>query len=175
MAAPARVPTNPTQTKHYSSPPRRSGSWRAERPGETIGSAHPTGPALGNQGPDQGYVLGRAAVFEDELVLRPGEHKADVIEGAVAVALRRASMFGRAPMREDLEMALVLYGFLGEADDELVEMRRELFAEVHHTTVHYFAAREIADRVDADLLRGPVGKARKAVERDWRSAFGGDE
>lgn len=175
MAAPARVPTNPTQTKHYSSPPRRAGSWRAERPGETIGSAHPTGPALGNQGPDQGYVLSLAADFADDLVLRPGEHKADVITGACAVALRRASLFGRGPMREDLEMALVLYGFLGEADDELVELRRGLFAEVHHTTVHYFAAREIADRVDADLLRGRLDKARTAVERDWRSAFGSDD
>ena len=84
-------------------------------------------------------------------------------------------MFGRGPMREDLEMALTLYGFLGEADEELVEMRRELFAEVHHTTVHYFAAREIADRVDADLLKGRLEKARKAVERNWRTAFGSDE
>lgn len=175
MAAPSRVPTNPTQVKHYSSPPRRGGSWRAERPGETIGSPHPTGPALGNQGPDQGYVLSLAANFRDDLVLRPGEHAADVITGACAVALRRASMFGRGPMGEDLEMALVLYGFLGEADDELVEMRRELFAEIHHTTIHYFGAREIADRVDADLLRGRLEKARTAVERDWRSAFGTDQ
>ena len=96
---------------------------------------------------------------------------------AYAAALMLVAMWGVSNWKhaQDLEMALVLYGFLGEADDELVEMRRELFAEVHHTTVHYFAAREIADRVDADLLRGPVGKARKAVERDWRSAFGGDE
>lgn len=138
--------------------------------------AHPTGPALGNQGPDQGYVLSLAADFTDDLVLEPGEHAADVITGACAVALRRASMFGRGPMREDLEMALTLYGFLDEdADDELVELRRELFAEVHHTTVHYFAAREIADRVDADLLRGRLDKAKKAVERNWRTAFGSDE
>ena len=175
MAAPSRVPTSPTQPKHYSSPPRRSGSWRAERPGETIGEAHPSGPALGNQGPDQGYILTLAADLKDELVLAPGEHASDVMTGACAVALRRASMFGRGPMREDLEMALTLYGFLGAADDELVEMRRELFAEVHHTTVHYFAAREIADRVDADLLKGRLEKARKAVERNWRTAFGSDE
>lgn len=175
MAAPSRVPTSPTEAKHYSSPPRRSGSWRAERPGETIGAAHPSGPALGNPGPDQGYVLALAADLKGQLVLAPGEHAADVMAGACAVALRRASMFGRGPMREDLEMALTLFGFLSEADDGLVEMRRKLFAEVHHTTVHYFATREIADRVDAEMLKGRLEKAKKAVERDWRSAFGGNE
>lgn len=175
MAAPSCVPTNPTQSKHYSSPPRRSGSWRAERPGETIGMAHPTGPALGNPGPDQGYVLALAADLKDQLVLAPGEHVADVITGACAVALRRASMFGRGPMREDLQMAFTLYGFLGEASPELVEMRRKLFSEVHHTTVHYFAGREIADRVDADMLKGRLERAKRSVERDWRSAFGGDD
>jgi hypothetical protein len=175
MAAPSRVPTSPTQRKHYSSPPRRSGSWRAERPGETIGAAHPTGRALGNPGPDQGYVLALAQDLKAELVLAPGEHVADVVTGACAVALRRASMFGRGPMREDLEMALTLYGFLGEAAPELVALRRKLFAEVHHTTVHYFAGREIADRVDADMLKGRVEQAKRAVERDWRSAFGRDQ
>lgn len=174
MAAPSRVPTSPTQPKHYASPPRRSGSWRADRPGETIGAPHPTGPALGNQGPDQGYVLRLASEFADDLVLDPGEHAADVIAGACAVALRRASLFGRGPMREDLEMALTLYGFLGEADPELVELRKSLFAEVHHTTVHYFAAREIADRVDEGLLRGDLDSARAAVARNWGTAFGSD-
>ena len=174
MAAPSRVPTSPTQPKHYSSPPRRSGSWRAERPGETIGGPHPTGPALGNQGPDQGYILKLAAGLRSDLVLRPGEHAADAITGACAVALRRASLFGRGPMREDLELALSVYGYLAEADDELVDLRRGLFREVHHTTVHYFAAREIADRVDEALLRLPADRARRKLERDWRAAFAAD-
>ena len=44
MAAPSRVPTSPTAPKHYASPPRRGDSWRAERPGETIGA--PTRPVV---------------------------------------------------------------------------------------------------------------------------------
>jgi len=174
MAAPSRVPTDPNQRRHYASPPRRRGSWRAERPGETIGAAHPTGPALGNQGPDQGYVLSLASAMRDRLVLRPGEHAADVITGACAVALRRASLFGRGPMREDLELALAAYGYLAEADDDLVALRRGLFAEVHHTTVHYFAARELADRIDEGLLRLPLERARELLDGDWRAAFAGD-
>ena len=68
MAAPSRVPTDPTAAKHYASPPRRDDSWRAQRPGETIGAPHPTGKALGNQGPDQGYVLKLTGAFKDDLV-----------------------------------------------------------------------------------------------------------
>jgi len=168
MAAPNRVPTSPTQTKHYQSPPRRDGSWRAQRPGETIGEAHPTGSALGNQGPDQGYVLKLTDAFKDRLVLAPGEHVADVIEGAVAVALRRASLFGRAPVSGDVEMGLLAYGYLHAADDELVALRKPLFAEVHHSTVHYFAAREIAGRVDEAWLRKPLGDAAAELAGDWR-------
>ena len=112
--------------------------------------------------------------MRDRLVLRPGEHAADVITGACAVALRRASLFGRGPMREDLELALAAYGYLAEADDDLVALRRGLFAEVHHMTVHYFAARELADRIDEGLLRLPLERARELLDGDWRAAFAGD-
>jgi hypothetical protein len=171
MAAPSRVPTDPTQSKHYQSPPRRGDSWRAERPGETVGAPHPTGRALGNQGPDQGYVLKLSKPFRDELVLTDGEHAADALEGAVAIGLRRASLFGRGPVRDDVELGLLAFGFLGEAPDELVALRKPLFAEVHHTTVHYFAAREIADRVDESWLRQPTHSARVAVQNDWTAAL----
>ncbi len=172
MAAPARIPTDHTQAKHYSSPPRRDGSWKADRPGETIGAPHPTGRALGNQGPDQGYVLKLAKRFSDQLVLRPGEHAADAIDGACAVALRRASLYGRGPIAADVELGLGLFGFLGEAADELVELRRELFDEVHHTTIHYFSAREIADTVPEGTLRMGLDEVVAACARGWKEPLG---
>lgn len=171
MSAPNRVPTNPTQSKHYASPPRRSGSWRAERPGETLGAPHPTGPALGNQGPDQGYALKLAEAFRDRLVLAPGEHAADALAGGAAVGLRRASLYGRGPISDDVEVGLRAYGFLNEAPPELVKFRRWLFPEVHHTTVHYFAGREIAAQVREDLLRLSLPEVTAAVTADWRQAF----
>lgn len=132
----------------------------------------PTGPALGNQGPDQGYALKLAKGFVDELVLAPGEHESDVITGAVAVAMRRASIFGRAPVSDDLRLALTAFGYLGAAPDELVALRRGLFDEVHHHVIHYREAREIAAMVPESTLRSSVDAVRTRHEADWREPLG---
>ena len=49
-------------------------------------------------------------LFEGKLVLTPGEHERDVLAGACAVALKRASLFGRAPVVHDLTVALTASG-----------------------------------------------------------------
>jgi hypothetical protein len=172
MSAPTHVPGRVNQQKAYSSPPRRPGSWKADRPGEVVGTAQPSGPALGNQGPDQGYILKLAAGLKDDLVLAPGEHAADAIEGAAAIALRRASLYGRGPMADDLRIALTLFGYLGPAADELIAKRRELFDEVHHSTIHYFTAREIADLVPEATLRLSLADVTAASAADWRAPLG---
>ncbi|MBT5139829.1 MAG: hypothetical protein HOH36_10990 [Acidimicrobiaceae bacterium] len=172
MAAPVRVTVDHNRSKHYASPPCRDGSWTADRPGETIGAAHPCGPALGNQGPDQGYVLKLAKRFRDDLVLRPGEHAADTLEGACAVALRRASLYGRAPIGPDVCLALTVWGYLSDAADELVEYRRGLFSELHHTTIHYFGARKLADLVPEETLRMSPGRVAEAHVKDWKGPLG---
>lgn len=172
MSAPSHVPPRVNQPKAYTSPPQRAGGWRANRPGDVVGNEQPTGPALGNQGPDQGYVLKLAADFADRLVLRPGEHRADAIEGATAVALRRASLFARAPMADDLTIAFTLFGYLGDAPDELVAHRRELFDELHHSTVHYFEARELAASVPEATLRMSVDEVAAACAADWKAPLG---
>lgn len=172
MSVPRHFPPKIDEPKAYVSAPRRGGSWLANRPGEVVGGAQPSGPAVGNQGPDQGYVHKLAKRFEAELVLAPGEHASDVLEGACAVALRRASLYGRAPVADDLRVALTVFGFLGPAVDELVEFRRPLFEELHHVAFHYFTAREIADLVpEATLRMGPTEVAAACAD-DWRAPLG---
>ena len=94
----------------------------------------PAGAGLGCQGPDQGYALKLAERFRDRLVLMPGEHPDDVLAGCCAIALRRASLFGRAPVVYDLTLALDLFGYLSEAAADLVAKRRKQFAGAssHH-------------------------------------------
>jgi hypothetical protein len=171
VAAPEYVPVDSTtKPRAYGSPPRRIEPWAATRPGEVVHDGQPDGPMLGNQGPDIGYALHLAESVRDQLVLAEGEHADDVLAGTVEVAMKRASVFGRAPVIHDLTFALTVFGFLSEAPDDLVEFRRPLFAEVAHHH-HYAERRRIADLVGEDVLRRPIGRV---VAGGWQRTFAAD-
>ena len=143
----------------------------ADRPGEVVGHAQPSGPSLGNQGADQGYVWKLMRRFEDRLVLGDGEHAADVLAGCVGVALRRASLLGRAPVVHDAKVALTVFGFLREPEAGLVEWRRELFAGVAEPH-HYLRARVIAELVPEETLRLPHDAVSSTFAHDMRNPLG---
>jgi hypothetical protein len=168
VAAPEHVPVDRTRyLRTYESPPRRAGSWLADRPGE-LAEGQPHGDQLGNPGPDQGYVLTLARRFAGKLELTPGEHERDALAGAVAVALKRASLFGRAPVVHDLTVALTIWGFLGPAPVDLVAARKPRFEEVAHPH-HYTEQRVIADLVPDEVLRMAPQQVTEAHRADWRS------
>lgn len=168
MAAPEYVPVDTTRpVRAYESPPRRPEPWLANRPGE-LHDGQPRGARLGNQGPDQGYVLSLARRFAGKLTLTSGEHERDALAGAAAVALKRASLFGRAPIAADLTVALTIWGFLGAAPEELVALRKGLFEEVCHPH-HYAEQRRIADLVPDDVLGQMPQQVTDAHRGDWRS------
>lgn len=167
MAAPDHVPVRPGTSKYYVSPPRRGDSWKAERPGD-IPTGLPDGPGLGRQGPDQGYALKIVRQFEDRVHLQAGERWSDASHGCVLVALKRASIFGRAPVKHDLEIAFTLWGYLDESPDaDLVELRREAFDRVDNPH-HYLEARRIIDAVPEASLRATPAQARERHGADWR-------
>jgi hypothetical protein len=172
MAAPEHVPVDRTKpVRAYESPPRRPDSWLPDRPGELVEGGQPRGDRLGHQGPDQGYALKLARQFEGKLTLTPGEHEKDALAGAVAVALKRASLFGRAPVVHDLTVALTVWGFLMEAPKELVELRKGLFEEVWHPH-HYTELRRIVDLVPARTLWLTPAFLESVHRTDWRSLLG---
>ena len=163
MAAPDYVPNETAVAdRYYVSPPRRPQPWLADRPAE-LTEGQPMGAGLGVPGPDQGYALRLARRFEDRLVLAPGEQAADVIAGCVGVALKRAALFGRAPVSADLEVAFRIFGFLTlNPDETLVAWRKELFAGVSHPH-HYAEARRLVDLASEDILRNPPGDVEVAL------------
>jgi hypothetical protein len=169
MSAPEFVPHKAGRSgKAYESPPRRPDSWLAVRPGDLDGRAQPGGPGLGVQGPDQGYALTLARRLRDQLVLTAGESADDAVAGCLGVALRRAALFGRAPVIDDFRLAFSLFGFLdGEAPPDLVEFRRHRFAGAD-STHHYAEVRELAVLVPEETLRMTAGKV-AAGRADWRA------
>ena len=154
MAAPEFVPRRPTDApRTYSSPPRRPESWETDRPAEVVDHGQPRGDMMGNQGPDQGYVYRLVHQFDDRLLLQAGEDREDVVAGCVAVALKRASLFGRAPVVHDLTVAFTVWGFLDpHPDPDLVERRLTMFEEVRNPH-HYLEQRAIADAVPESVMR----------------------
>ena len=167
VAAPDFVPTQPTdKVRTYSSPPSRNRSWMAQRPGDLTGE-QPSGERFGTPGPDQGYSLKLAKLFDDRL--KVGDlNKADVVAGCVAVANKRSALYGRAPVVHDLTAAFTIWGFLDESPDpELVELRERLFPQVA-SSHHYPERREIVDLVPADALRRPHAEIVTDYQTGWR-------
>ncbi len=152
MAAPRHVRVEPLSVvRSYSSPEVTPRRWRAARPGD-LAAGQPTGALRGHQGPDQGYAYGLAHLFDDRVYLTEREDRDDVDAGCVAVALKRASIFGRAPVVWDLEAGYLAFGFLDQRPPaELVARREPLFegaAEAHH----YQHVRELVACVPTEVL-----------------------
>lgn len=145
--------------------------WRPVRPGDlTSPEEVPWGGLFGTTGPDTGYALRLLSTFD----LDPGDitNRRDIAVGVVSVAGARASALGRAPVRDDVEAALLLLGFLPEGlPDKLVEdlrrRRRHWFANVAHEA---HKARRLAAAVPLEVLTSPVGEIRRRMREGERLA-----
>lgn len=168
MAQPEYVPLSAADRVRPSERLPQHGGWRQDRPGEITKFGPPTGRLFGTPGPDQGYALKLAESFHGRLQLAEGEHEHDAEVGCLGVALRRASLFGRAPVMHDLTLAFTLWGFLGDAPDELIEFRSPLFQGASHD---YNRQRQIADLVAESTLRLAPPKVAEQVLSDWRGLF----
>jgi hypothetical protein len=174
MAAPEYVPLKPVDPAHrsYTSPDYVPDPWRPDRPGELEGG-QPRGARLGNQGPDQGFALLLAERFGDRLRLAPGEHADDVVQGCVSIALRRASLFGRAPIVHDLTIAFTIWGFLDDAAPAaLVALRSKAFEGLGHTAHHYDELRALVDGVPEATLRMTPEQVKAAYPSRWQELLG---
>jgi hypothetical protein len=168
MAAPEFVPSNLGSQPRRGLPLPPAIPWRAHRPAD-LGPAQPRGRRLGTPGPDQGYALRLAELFEDRLELTEGETRHDAVAGCVAVALGRASLFGRAPLVHDLTVAFTIWGFLGQAPPELIAFRTPMFLAASH---HYDDQRTIADQVPDEVLRAPHPATLARYPAEWRALLG---
>lgn len=141
--------------------------WRQRRPAELLGPDLPKGDGFGSPGPDQGYGLALADRFRGQLELAPAEQEDDVVVACLGVGLRRASIFGRAPVIFDMELAYTLWGYLGDAPPDLVELRVPVIQGAAHD---YRVQRDVVDRVAEATLRKTPAQVR-ALLAEWRTLF----
>jgi hypothetical protein len=173
MAVPRFAPTAPTdRPRSYRSPEVVPESWTPDRPGAVEGF-QPDGPRLGAPGPDQGFALRIAERLRPTLHLTPREHPDDAIRGCLGVALRRASLFSRAPVVHDLTIAFTIWGYLdGDPPPDLVALRQPLFEGLRRVTHHYAEARVVADMVPETTLRMTPADVAAAYPSRWRELVG---
>jgi hypothetical protein len=164
VAAPEYVPVSLNELPRLKEPIPAPGHWKADRPADLKDAAEPLGNKFGSPGPDQGYALTLARRFEDRLRV-DGEQAEDVVAGCVGVATKRSSLFGRAPVIYDLELAFGMWGYLDSPPTDLVEFRRPLFEGARH---HYWDQRHISDLVPEETLRLKPKQVRERLS-DWRS------
>lgn len=172
MAAPKFAPTPAVdESRSYSSPPVVPPGWTPTRKADLTGF-QPVGEQLGFQGPDQGFALKIAADYRPRLKMQPGEHADDAVKGCLGVALRRASMFSRAPVVHDLTVAFTIWGFLDpNPPADLVAARRPLFDGLSHHG-HYTEARAVTDMVPEATLRMTPQQVAAAYPGSWRQLVG---
>jgi hypothetical protein len=128
-------------------PPARS--WVANRPGD-LPAGWPTGKLLGAPGPNIGYALTLANRVRDQFVLAPHEHFDDAVAVVGEIAMRRAALFGRAPVMPDVEVGMQILGYLGRTDADFVEWRVRAVQGAHH---NYYERRTLVDAISVDVLR----------------------
>ena len=126
-----------------------SGSWRANRPGD-LGALQPKGALLGSPGPNVGYALTLANRARDRLRLEPHESPDDAVAVVAEIAMKRAATFGRAPTVIDVEFAMELLGYLGDAPEDVRVWRPDVVRAAAHD---YVVRRAIVDTVSTGLLR----------------------
>lgn len=172
MAAPKFAPAGGRSSTYYSSPDVVPDPWTPERPGVVEG-LQPTGPRLGAQGPDQGFALKIAHRLAPDLYLQDGERVDDAVRGCLGIALRRASLFSRAPVIHDVRIAFTIWGFFDDDPPiELLDRRIELFEGVGNVNHHYAEGRLIADLVPEATLRMTPAEVESAYPEAWRELTG---
>ncbi len=133
-------------------PPSRS--WKADRPGD-LGAMQPKGALLGSPGPNVGYALRLANRVRDRMTLEPHEEADDAIAVVAAIAMKRAATFGRAPTVNDVDFAMELLGYRGDAPEDVRSWRPDVIRAAAHD---YTVRRAVVDTVSTGLLRLPISE-----------------
>ena len=120
-----------------------------DRPGEVAGP-WPRGAGFGSPGPNIGFALTLVARARSRITLAPNEHEADAHALVAAVAMKRASLFGRAPVAADVSCALLVLGYEGPASGDFVEWRILAGVDAAHD---YRSGRDLCAQISPEDIR----------------------
>lgn len=158
MAQQPNIELEPADRPRAVPTPDPARRWKpSDRPGvPTAPDEVPRGEGFGTPGPDTGWAFR----LIDAAEIPERTEGLTAVLGALMGA--RASLFGRAPTREDLEVAKILCG-IGEAlPDHLAERRRRWVDAIAHDKP---PGRTALAEVGPELLRHKPAEVRLRVSR----------
>jgi hypothetical protein len=86
----------------------------------------------------------------------------------MAIGLKRAAHFGRAPVVHDLRIANMIFGLLDPTPPaDLVSLRENHFPQIS-SGHHYAERRSVVDLVSVDVLSLSTDAVEQFYETDWR-------
>ena len=132
-------------------PTARATSRLGSRPGTCSG-------ARGRTSATRSSLAERA---RDRLALGANESADDALAVIGEVAMKRAALFGRAPVMTDIDIAASLLGYKGEVDPAFVQWRTHAVQGAKH---EYEKRRAIVDAVADAVLRMPPQVAALLIE-----------
>jgi hypothetical protein len=145
-------------------PPTR---WVPNRPGD-LGPGQPHGRLFGTPGPNVGYSYTLAERAKDRFQVAPHEEIDDAVTVVAEIAGKRATLFRRAPVMVDIDVALALLGYDGSADEQFTELRSQLVRGAAH---EYTRRRAVVDAVPERLLRLAPADLHEQID-EWRASAG---
>ena len=123
--------------------------WLADRPGD-LPAGQPTGKLLGTPGPNVGYALTLANRVRDQFAIAPHEHLDDAVAVVAELAMRRAALFGRAPVMRDIEFGAYIMVYTGDDAPDFTDWRVRTVQGASH---NYYERRALVDAIPEDVLR----------------------
>lgn len=155
----------PDDSPRAKAAPGAARRWRQTRPGElTKPSEVPSGASFGVAGPDAGYAL--KLIGQRRLTLLPGEHRHDVAAALAAIATARAGAVGRAPIGDDVTVAMIVLGLDPETpvDAGALAERPSWLAGLGHDASKL---RGIVADIPADILSLTPQALRQRAAAGW--------
>lgn len=129
--------------------PEAPARWRPDRPGMiTAPEQLSSGGLFGRPGPDTGWAF--RIIRQADLASAERE----AVPLLATLMATRASLLGRAPIPEDLEVARIVMGYEGDTSDRLMERRQRWLKEAAHEVVPGSGAAEEIGA--AHLVRSPA-------------------
>ena len=138
--------------------------WKPSRPGELQSPQDmPWGGPFGTAGPDAGYAL--RLVANRELPLGEAECYRNIEAAMLAVVAARASYFRRAPIDEDVDVALLIFGLdpvdlPSEVVDEMAALRANWLTNIRDSDAK---ARALVASIPSEVLVASPAKTRARI------------